>query len=123
MTEPTPDEVPVQTDLTSQVKRKRTVRTKGQLPSRASERLKEKATQKPKALFSISAGIPSQATKTHGEGSQSHLDADTGEGNTNIKDRVENDLKGKQEVKPTGTNQPSASSTSLSRNKNVNTES
>ena len=48
MTEPTPDEVPVQTDLASQVKRKRTVCTKGQLPSRASERLKEKATQKPK---------------------------------------------------------------------------
>ena len=104
------------TDLNSQVKRKRTVRTKGQLPIRESERLKEQASQKPKPP----GRAPGEDTYLHigcypesGDedeefgSSKSNFDSETEESKKNIKDRVEINLNGKQEVKPTDANQSS----------------
>jgi hypothetical protein len=128
--EPTSDEALRQTDSDIHLKPKRSVHIKGQPPSRASERLKEQANQKIKAVESD----PVEDTYLHiggdqeseeFESSKSELESEAEENNKNIEDRVENDLKKKQEANPTDTQQNSSifkySSTPISRNQNLYT--
>ena len=102
--EPTSDEALRQTDSDIQLKQKRSVRIKGQPPSRASERLKEQANQKIKTVESdpvedtyLHIGGDTESGDEEFESSKSKLESEAEENSKNIEDRVENDLKRKQE--------------------------
>jgi hypothetical protein len=130
--EPTLDEALRETDSDIQLKQKRSVRIKGQPPSRASERLKEQANQKIKTVESdpvedtyLHIGGDPESGDEEFESSKSELESEAEENNKNIEDRVEHDLKRKQEVNPSDTKQNSStfkySSTPISRNQNLYT--
>jgi hypothetical protein len=130
--EPTSDEALRQTDSDIQLKQKRSVRIKGQPPSRASERLKEQANQKIKTVESdpvedtyLHIGGDPQSGDDEFESSKSEPESEAEENNKNIEDRVEKDLKKKQEANPTDNKQNSStfkySSTPISRNQNLYT--
>ena len=127
--EPTSDEALIQTDSDIQLKHKRSVRIKGQPPSRVSERLKEQANQKIKKVEShpvedtyLHIGGDPQSGDDEFESSKSELESEAEENNKNIEDRVEKDLKKKQEANPMDNKQNSStfkySSTPITRNQN-----